>query len=101
MNIIAWILLGLIAGAIAKAIYPGDQGGGILATMILGIIGAFIGGTLGVFLQTGTLQLAAAGFTIGGTVGFTHPSGCLGSVIFLAISDFALLADLRLGSSLL
>jgi uncharacterized membrane protein YeaQ/YmgE (transglycosylase-associated protein family) len=30
MNIIAWLILGLIAGAIAKAIYPGNQGGGIL-----------------------------------------------------------------------
>lgn len=66
MNILAWIVLGLIAGAIAKAIYPGNQGGGILGTMLLGIIGAFIGGTLGVFLETGALQLTAAGFTLGG-----------------------------------
>ncbi|MBD2354315.1 GlsB/YeaQ/YmgE family stress response membrane protein [Tolypothrix sp. FACHB-123] len=46
MNLLAWILLGIIAGAIAKAIYPGRQGGGILATMVLGIIGALIGGSL-------------------------------------------------------
>lgn len=46
MNIIAWVILGLLAGAIAKAIYPGHQGGGILATMALGIIGAFVGGTI-------------------------------------------------------
>jgi uncharacterized membrane protein YeaQ/YmgE (transglycosylase-associated protein family) len=46
MNIIAWIVLGLLAGAIAKLIYPGRQGGGILTTMLLGIIGAFIGGSL-------------------------------------------------------
>lgn len=37
MNILAWIVLGLIAGAIAKAIYPGHQGGGILGTLILGV----------------------------------------------------------------
>jgi len=66
MNIIAWIVLGLIVGAIAKAIYSGRQGGGILGTMILGIIGALIGGSLGVFLQTGTFQLAATGLTLGG-----------------------------------
>ncbi|MBD1837485.1 GlsB/YeaQ/YmgE family stress response membrane protein [Coleofasciculus sp. FACHB-64] len=47
MGIIAWIVLGLIAGAIAKAIYPGHQGGGILATMVLGILGALVGGYLG------------------------------------------------------
>ncbi|KAF3888055.1 MULTISPECIES: GlsB/YeaQ/YmgE family stress response membrane protein [Nostocales] len=66
MNIIAWIVLGLIAGAIAKAIYPGRQGGGILATMILGIVGAFIGGALVTFLETGTLQFAAASLSIPG-----------------------------------
>jgi uncharacterized membrane protein YeaQ/YmgE (transglycosylase-associated protein family) len=66
MNIIAWVVLGLLAGAIAKAIYPGTQGGGILATMILGIIGAFVGGSLVTFLETGTLQLAAAGLSIPG-----------------------------------
>lgn len=52
INIIAWIVLGFIAGAIAKAIYPGTQGGGIFATTILGIIGAFVGGTLLTLIQT-------------------------------------------------
>ncbi|MBF2002954.1 MAG: GlsB/YeaQ/YmgE family stress response membrane protein [Synechococcales cyanobacterium C42_A2020_086] len=66
MNIIAWLLLGLLAGAIAKAIYPGHQGGGILATIILGIIGAFIGGSLYTLLTTGTLQLAATSLSIPG-----------------------------------
>ena len=66
MNIIAWIILGLIAGAIAKAIYPGSQGGGILSTMILGIVGAFIGGSLFTLLSTGTLQLAGASLSIPG-----------------------------------
>ncbi|MBD1804589.1 GlsB/YeaQ/YmgE family stress response membrane protein [Microcoleus sp. FACHB-SPT15] len=47
MNIIAWIILGLIAGAIAKAIYPGNQGGGIFATIGLGILGSLVGGWLG------------------------------------------------------
>ena len=42
MNILAWVILGLLTGAIAKAIYPGYQGGGILSTMLLGIVGAFI-----------------------------------------------------------
>ncbi|MBD1895192.1 GlsB/YeaQ/YmgE family stress response membrane protein [Coleofasciculus sp. FACHB-129] len=68
MNIIAWIVLGLIAGAIAKAIYPGHQGGGILGTILLGIIGAFVGGSIGTFLQTGTLQLAASSLSIPGII---------------------------------
>jgi uncharacterized membrane protein YeaQ/YmgE (transglycosylase-associated protein family) len=66
MNILAWIVLGLIAGAIAKAIYPGNQGGGILGTMLLGIVGAFVGGSLYNLLTTGTISLSAAGLSIGG-----------------------------------
>ena len=46
INIIAWIILGFIAAAIAKAVYPGHQGGGIFATTLLGIADAFVGGTL-------------------------------------------------------
>ena len=50
MGFIAFIILGLIAGAIAKAILPGRQGGGWLITLILGVIGAFVGGWLGSLL---------------------------------------------------
>jgi uncharacterized membrane protein YeaQ/YmgE (transglycosylase-associated protein family) len=66
MNIIAWVVLGLLAGAIGKAIYPGTQGGGILSTMILGIIGAFVGGSLFTLFSTGTLALTAPGLSIPG-----------------------------------
>jgi uncharacterized membrane protein YeaQ/YmgE (transglycosylase-associated protein family) len=47
MGIIGWIVLGLIAGAIAKAILPGKQGGGWLITLILGVVGALLGGFIG------------------------------------------------------
>lgn len=47
MGILAWVILGLIAGALAKLIYPGDQGGGIFATIGLGILGALLGGWIG------------------------------------------------------
>jgi len=66
LDLIAWAVLGIVAGAIAKAIYPGHQGGGILATMILGIVGAFVGGTLFSLLTTGTLALTSSGFSLGG-----------------------------------
>lgn len=66
MNLLAWLVLGLLAGAIAKAIYPGYQGGGILATIVLGIVGAFIGGTLGILLTTGKLAIAAPTFSLAG-----------------------------------
>lgn len=60
MDIIAWLVLGLIAGALAKLIYPGNQGGGIFATIGLGILGALVGGYLGQLIL-GTGGGAAAG----------------------------------------
>jgi len=47
VGIIAWIIIGLLAGAIAKAIVPGKQGGGILSTLLLGVVGGIIGGLIG------------------------------------------------------
>lgn len=80
MDILAWIVLGLIAGAIAKAIYPGHQGGGILGTLLLGIIGAFVGGSIYNLLTTGTLALGSAGLSIGGVI-----LAVLGAIIALFI----------------
>ncbi|WP_417430742.1 GlsB/YeaQ/YmgE family stress response membrane protein [Halpernia sp.] len=50
MGILTWIIFGLIAGAIAKMIMPGNQGMGWLMTIILGIVGAFVGGAIGVYI---------------------------------------------------
>ncbi|MCF2585730.1 GlsB/YeaQ/YmgE family stress response membrane protein [Brevibacterium sp. UCMA 11752] len=47
MGFIAYLVLGLIAGAIAKLILPGRQGGGWIATLVLGVIGALLGGWIG------------------------------------------------------
>ena len=56
MGFLGFLLLGLIAGAIAKAILPGEQGGGWLATMILGVVGALVGGWLGSLLSNAPLE---------------------------------------------
>ena len=64
MGILAWAVLGLIAGAIARAIYPGEQGLGILGTMVLGIIGALVGG----FLYSLIGGASGVGLTFGGVV---------------------------------
>ena len=50
MTIIGWIIIGLLAGAIAKLILPGRQGGGWLITLVLGLVGALLGGWLGSLL---------------------------------------------------
>jgi len=47
MGILGWIVLGLLAGSIAKAVMPGAQGGGWLATLVLGVVGALVGGFIG------------------------------------------------------
>ncbi|MBC7403004.1 MAG: GlsB/YeaQ/YmgE family stress response membrane protein [Microbacteriaceae bacterium] len=58
MGIIGWIILGLIAGAIARAILPGRQGGGWIVTLILGVVGALLGG----FLASALFGVAMGGF---------------------------------------
>jgi uncharacterized membrane protein YeaQ/YmgE (transglycosylase-associated protein family) len=47
MGLLGWIILGLLAGAIAKAILPGRQGGGWIITLLLGVVGALLGGWIG------------------------------------------------------
>jgi uncharacterized membrane protein YeaQ/YmgE (transglycosylase-associated protein family) len=50
MGIIAFIILGLLAGIIAKAILPGDDPGGYIVTAIIGVVGALLGGFLAALL---------------------------------------------------
>jgi uncharacterized membrane protein YeaQ/YmgE (transglycosylase-associated protein family) len=61
MGIIGWILIGLIAGAIARWLMPGPDPMGWLGTIVLGIIGSLVGGTLLNLLTGGGLELSAAG----------------------------------------
>lgn len=56
MGIIGWIVLGLVAGAIAKAILPGRQGGGWIITLVLGVVGALLGGFIGQALFNAPLE---------------------------------------------
>ena len=53
MGIIGWIVLGLLAGLLAKAIMPGDERGGFIVTTLLGIGGALLGGFLATALGFG------------------------------------------------
>ena len=46
MGIIGWIILGLLAGVIAKALLPGDDPGGFIVTAIIGVVGAMLGGLI-------------------------------------------------------
>ena len=77
MSLLSWILFGLLAGLVAKVIYTGKEPGGFLVTIIIGIIGAMLGGFIGVY-----------GLHIGDVTGWNFRSfglAVLGSVIVLWI----------------
>jgi uncharacterized membrane protein YeaQ/YmgE (transglycosylase-associated protein family) len=73
-GILGWIVFGLVVGAIAKLLMPGRDGGGIIVTTVLGIVGALIGGFVGQ-----ALGLYAAGEAAGFFMAL------LGAVIVLSI----------------
>lgn len=72
MGFLAWIVLGLVAGAIAKLLMPGRDPGGWIVTMLIGIVGAFVGGFIGRALWGSTgvtgLDLGSIGLAILGAV---------------------------------
>jgi uncharacterized membrane protein YeaQ/YmgE (transglycosylase-associated protein family) len=74
MGILTWIVLGLIVGALAKWIMPGDDPGGIFITILIGIAGALLGG----FLSTALGMGAVDGFNLGSVV-----IAVIGSLILL------------------
>ncbi|AFJ46887.1 GlsB/YeaQ/YmgE family stress response membrane protein [Shimwellia blattae] len=77
MGVISWIIFGLIAGILAKWIMPGKDGGGFFMTVILGIVGAILGGWLSKVIGFGD-----------GISGFNMPSfiaAVVGSIVVLFI----------------
>ena len=73
-TIIAWILIGLVAGALAKLIMPGDDPGGIIVTILIGVAGAFVGGFLASLIGLG-----------GGGLIWTIIVATIGAIILLLI----------------
>lgn len=87
LDIIGWIILGLIAGAIAKAIMPGKDPGGVFVTIILGIVGALIGGFI---------ARALLGYGSIDSTGEMARPGFLMSLILSVVGAIILLAGYRL-----
>ena len=56
MGIIGWIVLGLVAGAIAKAVHKGNEPAGVLGTMVVGILGAVLGGLIASAIGIGSIS---------------------------------------------
>jgi len=87
LDIIGWIILGLIAGAIAKAIMPGKDPGGVFVTIILGIVGALIGGFI---------ARALLGYGSIDSTGQMAKPGFLMSLVLSVVGAIILLAGYRL-----
>lgn len=68
MAIIVWLIIGLIAGALARLLVPGRDPMGVLGTLVLGLVGSLVGGFLGNLLFEGQLDITAAGL-IGSVIG--------------------------------
>jgi len=71
MGMISWIVMGLVAGALAKWIMPGNDPGGIIVTMLIGIAGAFVGGFIGTLVGLGSVSgfdLVSLVLAIGGAL---------------------------------
>lgn len=86
--IIGWIVFGLIAGLIAKAIMPGRDPGGVIITLLLGIAGSLIGGFIG-------QALFGYGRPVNDSGDLTQP-GFLMSLVLAVVGAIALLAIYRL-----
>ncbi|MCC9144140.1 MULTISPECIES: GlsB/YeaQ/YmgE family stress response membrane protein [unclassified Arthrobacter] len=82
MGFIAFLILGLVAGAIAKMILPGRQGGGWIATLVLGVIGALLGSWLG------SLFMGDGGELFSLTSLWTWVLAIVGALIVLVIYGF-------------
>jgi uncharacterized membrane protein YeaQ/YmgE (transglycosylase-associated protein family) len=68
MGIIIWLIVGLLAGLIARALLPGDDSMGFLGTLLLGLGGSLVGGFLGNLLFDASFDIDAAGI-IGSVIG--------------------------------
>ena len=68
MNVVWWLLIGLVAGALARLLVPGRDPMGIGGTLVLGLVGSLIGGFLGDLLDKGNDDLSPAGL-LGSVIG--------------------------------
>ena len=68
MGIVVWLLVGLIAGALARFLVPGRDPMGWLGTLVLGLVGSLVGGFLGNLIFGGEFDVSAAGI-VGSVIG--------------------------------
>lgn len=77
--LIGWVVFGLVAGAIARLLHPGRESMGLFSTMLLGILGSFLGGGVAYLLRIGTSPYEPGGWIM----------SILGAIVLLAIGVFS------------
>ncbi|WP_201791269.1 GlsB/YeaQ/YmgE family stress response membrane protein [Aeromicrobium sp. PE09-221] len=75
-SLLVFLLVGLVAGFIARAVVPGDDSMGVIGTIILGVVGSFVGGSIGSLIS-------GDGFDIGNTAGII--GSVIGAIIVLIV----------------
>ncbi len=80
MEIVSWIIFGLAAGAVAKLIMPGKDPGGIVWTIVIGVVGAFVGGLIA---NMPVSEQVSAGFNLKSFI-----FAVVGSIILLIVYRF-------------
>ena len=86
ISILIWLILGFLAGYLAKLIMPGPDGGGVILTIILGIVGAVVGGFIG----------SLFGYPM--VSSFDNIGGSIPSFVFAVIGAIVVLAIYRLAT---
>ncbi|WP_435011250.1 GlsB/YeaQ/YmgE family stress response membrane protein [Tundrisphaera lichenicola] len=77
-SLIGWIILGLVAGFLARMLHPGNDSMGILPTIVLGVLGSLLGGGVAYLLQLGTSPYQPGGWIL----------ATIGAIVLLAFGWF-------------
>jgi len=77
-SLIGWVVLGLVAGFLARLLHPGDDAMGLVPTVILGVLGSLLGGGIAYLLNLGTSPYEPGGWLL----------ATLGAVVLLAFGWF-------------
>lgn len=85
ISLLVWLVLGFLAGYLAKLILPGADGGGVILTIILGVVGAVVGGVIGTFVG---YPMVSSFDNIGSSLP-SFISSIIGAIVVLAIYRLA------------